>query len=807
MRFAFSLRHPEEWSRAFDQFPCALDRAMQDGLIEMLCTPPTAGAAVAAVTALETCESQIVVEALHNSLLSPHSSVRLAALRSLYKRKAVGIAPVVSRLLDREPSWMIRQAAVQFLAQDPTDRRWDILKASTDPHWRVRHTLIQVLLDWSQSQSRPQEILDRLRAFNDDDRIQGLRRYLEYRQSHTSANVPPVDEEDPNSWCPFWDWDPAVLAWRLEEMTTRERAEHITLMPRLVGHDDERVRRWAAHSLLRDGESPELQEALRWLDDPRHPAFETLMKLTSQLDPERIEQTVQSLIGSDRLSPGQWCWALDQMETTVFIEDRSTVEAFCERASEEGSQVRSALARMLCRWDVEGRPESIRNCLNNPNGDVVLATLREISKLEANDELLRGFSVDEWQRLLNWDDPEIRMAAVQVLVNQEWITEFVSGLVNDTLGSIRQLIAKWLVKTIQPANNGSHVFESGQIEQWVCQLSQDEDPHVRAAALTESRAAQLLEEPTKETSWLVLETASRLCKTPFWSLAPEPLPSRSSPTPKNPVWLPVQHNTQFATRTLAGFNVAPLGISGHYGLPVGGYQVSMEAGVNLMFWEPNYQTLTDFFGTISPSDRKTIQIVVGTFEASPKRIRKDVERALRKLQIERIAVFLLFWTRSWNRVTDSVRAMLEQMQQAGMIATYGLSTHSRPLAVEAIESGWNPVMVRHSAAHRGAEATIFPIARAHHTGLLTFNNTCYGRLLQAFASEDELSPADCYRYTLGFGAVTACWSAPATMEELQTNLEALHRPELPADRRLRLEEIGKKVYQEDRMFGQFVRRV
>lgn len=794
MRLAFSLRHSDAWIQAIEQLSYVADQATREGLIELLHHPPTARAAVTAVTALEIIDSQPVIEALHKALDSPHVSVRLAVIRALHKRNAQNLAPVVSRLLEREPSWMIRKAALEFLAENPTDRRWDILKTSTDPHWRVRHALIRVLLNWSDSDSQYREIERRLLATGSDVRTQGILRYLAFRHTQTPPEAPPKDLDGPETWCGFWDWDPAVLAWQLEEMSPSERGEHIAVMPRLIGHEDERVRRWASHAILRDGEESELLETLRWLDDPRHSAYETVNKLTMQLDSERIELLVRRILSSNNISPGQWIWALDQIETTVLAEDLPSLSEFCKGVSRAGSRVRSALVRMLCRTMMAERQELISAFLRDPNGDVVLTALVGIAEWgDAEKEDLK-LSQNEWQSLLESDDPEIRTATVRVLLGSEMASQFASGLMNDSLCSVRRLVAAWLVKQVGYADE-------------VSRLQQDQSSHVRAAALTVSRAGELLEEPTKESSWYVLECAARLCKTPLWSLAPE---TPTSPLPKHqekPIWTPVHRNAKYTTRSLAGFDVSPLGISGHYGLPVEGFQSAMETGINLMFWEPNYQTLTDFMGRVAPDDRAALRMVVGTFEASPARIRKDVERALVKLQIEQIAVFLLFWTRSWNRVTDSVRGMMDQLQKAGMIATYGLSTHSRPLAVEAIETGWNPVMVRHSAAHRGAESAIFPIAQKHDTGLLTFNNTCYGRLLDAFSADEELSPADCYRYTLGFEAVTACWSAPATFEELQTNLAALHSPELSPERCQRLREVGNRVYLEDSVFRQQVRGV
>jgi aryl-alcohol dehydrogenase-like predicted oxidoreductase len=146
--------------------------------------------------------------------------------------------------------------------------------------------------------------------------------------------------------------------------------------------------------------------------------------------------------------------------------------------------------------------------------------------------------------------------------------------------------------------------------------------------------------------------------------------------------------------------VSPLGVSGHYGLPVEGFARAAGEGVNFFFWEPNYATLTRFVTQITPTERRSIHLLVGTFEAEPAKIRKDVDRALKNLKLDRVAVFLIFWTQSWQRVTPDVREELERLKADGKVQVFGLSTHVRALAADAIRDGWNPVMVRHSASSR-----------------------------------------------------------------------------------------------------------
>ena len=250
--------------------------------------------------------------------------------------------------------------------------------------------------------------------------------------------------------------------------------------------------------------------------------------------------------------------------------------------------------------------------------------------------------------------------------------------------------------------------------------------------------------------------------------------------------------------------VSRMGISGHYLLPAKGFVRAAEAGVNWFFWEPNYTTLTEFSTRISPAERRQFHMVAGTFEAEGKRIRTDVERAIRMLKVEQLGLFLVFWVQSWDRMTDDLRATLDKLKAEGKVRSIGLSSHNRPLLVRAMREGWDPVMARHSAGHRGAETGVFPFVPAG-TSLITFNNLCYGRLLQPVAGMTPPAPADCYRYTLSFPQVSACWSAPATIEQLEHNLAVLRDPHLSEEKRDHLERFGAALNREEKVFERLVR--
>ncbi len=373
------------------------------------------------------------------------------------------------------------------------------------------------------------------------------------------------------------------------------------------------------------------------------------------------------------------------------------------------------------------------------------------------------------------------------------------------------------------------------------------DPRVRAKALDEAQARALWDEPSLARSWIVLDQAARLLKRPsprlrLESSAPlhgafvhnlstdtphlstggrDPKPTLS-PTTQAPPSSSVERDDlpQASIRAeeapRAGAQIHPwgtrLGISGHYGLPRASYDHAYERGVRMYFWEPNYTELTARFQGWPTSTRARALAVCGSFEAEPALVLKDLERALRMLKVEAVGLFLVFWVRSWRRIAwpgeeEGLREVLERAKADGKLLDYGLSTHQRELALRALGEGWDPIMVRHSAAHRGAERAIFPQAQAVGARVLTFNNLCYGRLLRDPHQRGLVppTPAECYRYALAQPGVSLCWSAPRDHDELLHNLQVLDEPALSEGRMEELRRFGDVVYEENRMFAECLR--
>jgi aryl-alcohol dehydrogenase-like predicted oxidoreductase len=242
-------------------------------------------------------------------------------------------------------------------------------------------------------------------------------------------------------------------------------------------------------------------------------------------------------------------------------------------------------------------------------------------------------------------------------------------------------------------------------------------------------------------------------------------------------------------------------------LPERGFAEALERGVDLYFWEPIYLTQTRFFASLPKSKKSKTTMCCGTFEASVRGLRRDVEKALKAMGLEQIGVFFVFWVRDRERLSDELLREMDRLRGEGLVGAFGVSTHSRELARGFVEE-WPVVMVRHNAAHRGAEREVFPYVDRRRAGLITFSNLCYGRMISELPGWGEEPPSarDAYRYTLSHEAVSACWSAPSTVAQLRENLSALDAGPMSEEELARLRAYGRALYRRNVGFDRFVRR-
>src|SRR5262245_27019997 len=152
-----------------------------EGLVELLHREHPARAGVAAVAALAAAEHPLAADGLAAALRSPHATVRLDACQALRGRVDPPADGALERLLREDPSWPVRRAALEALAAGPGSEDWRILTAASEPHWRVRHALIRVLLERGRDDGSRRRIDERLTDLESLPQSKGVRLYLRWR--------------------------------------------------------------------------------------------------------------------------------------------------------------------------------------------------------------------------------------------------------------------------------------------------------------------------------------------------------------------------------------------------------------------------------------------------------------------------------------------------------------------------------------------------------------------------------------------------------------------------------------------------
>ena len=280
---ALAMRQPDTAVAAVEAYRLLVEagKAVIDPLVELVESDSNAKACLAAFKALAEVDDHFVPRAVRSAFVSRFAPVRLAAIQWEQRHGPESLDPGVERLLRTDPVWGNRRAALLAVADQADDDRWQTLIAADDPHWRVRHALIRVLLEWDR-----EEVRRRLEPLT-NQRAAALLAFLEFRWTGSepadwSAFAPP----DRTVVCPFWDWDPAVLAVKLHALTAGERAARIDAMPFLAGHSDDRVWKPAVKAIREFGEPRHYRAVMDLRADPRRGVEPAIERLRDGLEEE-----------------------------------------------------------------------------------------------------------------------------------------------------------------------------------------------------------------------------------------------------------------------------------------------------------------------------------------------------------------------------------------------------------------------------------------------------------------------------------------------------------------------------------------
>ena len=756
--------------------------------------------------------------------------VRDTLLRALAKiGSVVAIAPVRA-LVRTERLWWVRRTAVYTLAALARETEVTTFTAVlADPFWRVRHAAVRVLAVLGAGDL---DIREQVIAAPPSTTVQFLRAAwgpvaVEAPAPATTASLLPPALLDP---------DPAVVTARLAEMTVPALA-----LVELLCDPHAPLRLLAAERVAASGDAAAHRAALDWLEEPRIPhVAETVEHILDGLGDPALALAEHVLATAGRPGAARWAiaWVVATRSETLHdaVLARAHADPSLRRAAlplasdaelvawADAGDVRDAIAIELharrsdalftlaaashpairaLQIDAAARRDQwsiVEAALVDPHhGPRAVATrwLVRARRIDGTAQLLDGdpavreaaLSSDHAAPLVADPDPFVARAALEHVV-QRWhtavelppeiarVAELALGAADPWLRATacRLPIAndRALASIVELLSDDTEMVRSAALEAF------EQVPVARLAALGElsDRARRLVD------IWLERPVADRAI---YISATPER--PRVAKTPASVERRPFGR---------AGFSVAPLAISGAFDPPPDALAAAADAGVDLWFWEPAYEHLSNFLRT------RRDHVIAGTYHADARSIEADVDRALRRLRRDSLDVFLLFWSRSPARVDAAAFAMVERLKRAGKIRAIGFSTHHRELARTAIQtSPWDVVMIRHSAAHPGIETELLPTARELDTAILTFSALCYGRMV---SGPNAPSPADCYRYSLSQPGVTAVISAPRRFHEIVENVDVLRAPTLAAERLAALREHGIGVRAENQRFNTLLRQ-
>ena len=234
----------------------------------------------------------------------------------------------------------------------------------------------------------------------------------------------------------------------------------------------------------------------------------------------------------------------------------------------------------------------------------------------------------------------------------------------------------------------------------------------------------------------------------------------------------------------SGLQVSPVGLGSGYGIGARGVERAFERGINFMYW--GSARGSDFgrgLAAVARKRREDLVVVVQSYSRMRLAMKPSVHSALRQLKIDYADILLLGWWNKMppNRILDGALTLRE----AGKVRHIMISGHHRPAFQSFIDEPLvDAVMVRYSAAHRGAEREVFPhaAARSDRPGVVAYTATRWGKLVDPqFTPPGEKTPtvADCYRFAFGHEDVDMCLCGPRNDAELSAALSALSAARTP----------------------------
>jgi len=207
-----------------------------------------------------------------------------------------------------------------------------------------------------------------------------------------------------------------------------------------------------------------------------------------------------------------------------------------------------------------------------------------------------------------------------------------------------------------------------------------------------------------------------------------------------------------------GLQVTRFGIGGAYCESVEGYQAALDCGVKYVDTARAYRDGEDekVIGQAIKGRRDDLILATKTAQRDAKGARQDLETSLRLLNTDHIDIYQLHHL---NTEEERDRALgpggameaVRKAREEGLVRFIGVTGHDWVQVQKAIATGlFDTVLCWYNCAMKEPEASVFPEALIHNTGVVIMNASRNDKL---FGGSEDPPPEQFYRYVLSHEAV------------------------------------------------------
>jgi len=247
-------------------------------------------------------------------------------------------------------------------------------------------------------------------------------------------------------------------------------------------------------------------------------------------------------------------------------------------------------------------------------------------------------------------------------------------------------------------------------------------------------------------------------------------------------------------------SVGRIGLGSSFGVGADGLELAYDHGINFFYWG---SVRRPGFGQgvrrLARRGRENIVVAVQSYARWPGTLmRQSVEAAIWRLGLDYADVLILGWHN--RRPLRSILDTALELREQGRVRHLMLSGHDRRFLAEiAQEDLFDLLMVRYSAAHRGAERDVFKELPAddRRPAICAYTATRQGTLLDPSKTphgEPVPRASHCYRFCLTHPDVDIALCGPANNDQVLEACAALEKGPLDDDELAWMRRVGNHVY-------------